>query len=146
MELSIETLKAAGAFVGPLVLKDITWHSNGEQHTATIYVRPSSYATITRDWAAEREGREGTAARIANSICKKDGQPVFTAMDIEGNDAEGRGALCAELTIALLNAMSAANGLGKDSAEKKSKPPKKSGSTLSSTASAVKALPRPKKT
>jgi hypothetical protein len=146
MELNIETLKAAGAFVGPLVQQDITWHSGGEVHTATVFVRPSSYATITRDWAAEREGREGTAARIASSICKKDGQPVFTAMDIEGNDAEGRGALCAELTIALLNAMSAANGLGKDASEKKSKLARKSGSTSSLTASAEKASLRPKRT
>jgi hypothetical protein len=119
MDLSINALKAAGAFVAAPVMKDIAWHADGKLQKATIYVRQDSFHTLTKRWEEQREGAEATAIRIAASVCNQAGEPVFTLEDILGSEASGHGPLTAELTIVLLAAIQQANGVGKDDAEKK---------------------------
>jgi hypothetical protein len=119
MELSISSLKAAGAFVAAPVKKNIAWHAAGKLHEATIYVRQDSFHTLTQRWEEQREGADATSHRIASSICNEAGEAVFTTEDILGSEASGHGPLTAELTIALLAAIQQANGVSKEDAEKK---------------------------
>lgn len=120
MELSISSLKAAGAFVAAPVKKDIAWHdADGKLQKASIYVRIDSFHTLTKRWEEQREGSDATAHRIAASVFNEAGEPVFTVEDILGSEESGHGPLTAELTIALLAAIQAANGVSKEDAEKK---------------------------
>lgn len=135
MELTIAALKSAGAFCAAPIKKDVTWHVDGEPKTATVYIRQESFGTITQRWEQQDQGADLTAARIASSICDKDGAAVFTVADIVGDPSTGHGPLTAELTIALLAAISAANGLVGGAELKKSTPRKSSGTTSSSTGS-----------
>lgn len=89
-----------------LVEREITWISGGESHTATVFVRPLSYAS-----AVAGAGRsDAVAARIAASIFDDKGQPVFEPDDITGA-GEHRSCLCESLTIALLNVIGEVSGL-----------------------------------
>jgi hypothetical protein len=119
MDLSINALKAAGAFVAAPVKKDIAWHADGKLQEATIYVRQDSFHTLTKRWEEQREGADATAIRIATSVCNEAGEPVFTIEDILGSEASGHGPLTAELTIVLLAAIQQANGVSKEDVEKK---------------------------
>lgn len=119
MELSIASLKAAGGFVGAPVKQEITWHAEGKSHKADVYVRKDSFLAITERWERGEKGADWTANRIASCICTADGQPVFTVDDVRGSEAVGHGGITAELTIALLSAISGANGLNEGDDEKK---------------------------
>lgn len=99
--------------------KDITWHADGKQQKATIYVRQESFHSLTKSWEEQREGADATAIRIAGGVCNKAGEPVFTVQDILGSEESGHGPLTAELTIVLLTALREANGVSKDEVEKK---------------------------
>lgn len=106
--LNKELLKSSGALVSTaLVEKEITWVSGGEQHTATVYVRPLSYASAV----SGVRSKDHVAARIASCICDESGVPVFTEADITGDADPDRGCLCESLTVALLAAIGEASGL-----------------------------------
>lgn len=119
MDLSIKALQAAGAFSPPPVKKDITWHSDGKQQKASIYIRQESFVELTERWKEQDKGGDYLATRIAANVLKKDGTPVFTVEDVVGSEASGHGPLSAELTIVLLNAISEANGAGSADQAKK---------------------------
>ncbi|MBD1590175.1 phage tail assembly chaperone family protein, TAC [Pseudomonas typographi] len=131
MELTLETLKSAGGFVGAPVKREITWHVDGKPNTATVYVRIESFQTVTSAWENQGHGAEATAARIASCICKSDGAPLLTVADVIGDPETGHGPLSATLTIALLSAIHQANGgLDEEGTKpKKSRPKKSSGTT-----------------
>lgn len=123
MELSIKSLKSSGSFTGAPVEKEIKWEQNGEECTATTYVRKLSYRSAVSD--VKNYYGDMAAGRIASCICDKDGNPVFTVSDITGNpeDYSGkdekiikrnkeiieRGPLDHNLTVALLNAIAEVN-------------------------------------
>jgi len=113
MILTIENLRAAGAFTGAPVAKEITWTQGGEELTALVYVRKLSYRSAVNDLTAMRGEGDMVAGRIASSICDEAGKPVFTMGDITGDADPERGALNNELTMALLAAIVEVNGLGK---------------------------------
>lgn len=102
MKLSIDTLKEAGAFTGAPVEQEITWKQDGEELTATVYVRPMSYFSARSDLESIARKRDGVAGRIAACICDEDGNPVFTPEDVTGEADPDRGPLSGELTMALL--------------------------------------------
>lgn len=133
MGLNKEALQAAGAFTGGPVAKEITWESGGQEHTATVYVRPLSYHSAMSDILAVHGHGDAGAGRIAKCICDEKGQPIFTASDITGLHEDGtpvmwtdpdtgeemqRGAICESLALALLAVISEASGLGKTRASK----------------------------
>ena len=119
MDLSIQSLQAAGAFSPPPVKKDIVWHVAGKPQKATIYIRQESFVELTERWKEQDKGADFLATRIAANILKKDGTPVFTVEDVVGSEATGHGPLSAELTIVLLNSISEANGAGQAEKPKK---------------------------
>jgi len=108
------TLDNAGAFTGSLIKKSITWTMGGEEHTATVYVRPLSYQAAIADLNALRDQDGATAARISCSICNAKGERIFpTPGHITGEADPVRGPLDGGLTIALLIAIGEVNKLGK---------------------------------
>ncbi|SEJ49508.1 phage tail assembly chaperone family protein, TAC [Pseudomonas sp. NFR16] len=133
MDLSIASLKAAGAFIAPPVKKEITWHANGSAQTATVYVLQESFVSLTQRWDAQERGVDLAAQRIASCITDKDGVPVFTIDDVVGGPEAGHGALCAELAIVLLAAISEVNRVPEGAFEKKSNPRKSSGTSSQSS-------------
>ncbi|YCH28961.1 phage tail assembly chaperone family protein, TAC [Erwinia sp. D4-22] len=139
MKLTLESLKAAGAFTGRPVEKEITWKQGDQEFTATVYVRPMGYHTATADVLAMGGKVDGVAGRIAASICDELGKPVFTAADITGEADPERGALDGALTVALLVAIQEVNDLGKSTS---SAPKTSSGASSYSTESAAEPLPK----
>ncbi|SDI07198.1 phage tail assembly chaperone family protein, TAC [Pseudomonas panipatensis] len=127
MQLSIETLKQAGAFTGRPVRKEITWtQADGDQtFTATVYVRPLGYQTAVSDVLAAGGKQDSIAGRIAASICDEEGRPVFTVLDIthgpldpealakDPESTQRLGALDGNLSVALLYAIHEVNTTGK---------------------------------
>lgn len=113
MKLSIDALTEAGAFTGQPVERQVMWKQGGEDVTATVYVRPLSYASAVADLRALNENADAIAERIAYSIVDDKGAPVFTAADITGEATPERGPLSASLTVALLQVIGEVNGLGK---------------------------------
>jgi hypothetical protein len=113
MKLTIENLKAAGAFTGAPVEKEISWKQGDEEFTATVYVRPMSYRSAVEDLAAYRKNTSVAAGRIASCICDEKGVPIFTAEDITGEADPDRGPLDGNLTVALLTVIAEVNGAGK---------------------------------
>jgi len=144
MQLTLDTLKASGAFTGPPVLKSITWQNEaGESITADVYVRRLSFATLVDGYkAAAAAGFDPVAQKIASCICDAEGKPVMTAGDVNGEADPERGPLCAALTEALLAVIGEVNGLGKKKAKPKAST--KSGTNSSSTASAGAPSRKPK--
>ncbi|WP_312141324.1 phage tail assembly chaperone family protein, TAC [Pantoea septica] len=140
MKLTLESLKASGAFTGRPVEKEITWKQGDKEFTATVYVRPMGYHTATSDVLAMGGKVDGVAGRIAASICDEHGKTVFTPADITGEADPERGALDGALTVALLVAIQEVNDLGKSTS---SAPKTSSGASSSSTESA--AAPSPKR-
>lgn len=101
--LSVAFLKKHNAFTGRPVAKTITWENrNGEKCEVVTYVRPVGYQSARGDVMAQN-GVDPVAMRIAAHICDEHGKPVFTYEDIIGTADKSRGALDANLTIALLN-------------------------------------------
>lgn len=113
VNLSIESLKKAGAFTGRPIEKEIKWTQNGEDFTATVFVRPLGYQSAVSDLMAATGKQDGLAGRIAASICDEEGKPVFKPEDITGEADGDRGALDGALTYALLAAITEVNNLGK---------------------------------
>jgi hypothetical protein len=142
MMLSIESLKQSGSFVGQPVKQEIIWHVDGKELKNEVYVRRASYTTVTQEWKAAHETKDAIAGRIAGYICDADGKAIFTVDDILGKAEEGRGELCAQLTIALFVAI---NEVNNPKPEEK-KPSTTSGSTSSSPGSEEKPLRKPSKT
>ena len=116
MDLSITSLTSLGAFTGAPVERDITWKHGDEDVTATVYVRPLSYNSALGDIYAARNKGDPVAARIAHSICDKEGKAVFTPEDITGEADPDRGPLDGALTMALLSVIGEVNGMGKTKA------------------------------
>lgn len=113
VNLSIESLKKVGAFTGRPIEKEIKWTQNGEEFTATVFVRPLGYQSAVSDLMAATGKQDGLAGRIAASICDEEGKPVFKPEDITGEADGDRGALDGALTYALLAAITEVNNLGK---------------------------------
>lgn len=109
MILSKQFALENGGFVSAApVKKEITWLSGGEQKVATVFVRLKSYQSVMAEIQNGLSGN-GAAARIASSIVDEDGQPVFSVEDVCGNAEHGP--MSESLTVALLTAISEANGL-----------------------------------
>lgn len=114
MNLNVNSLKEMGAFAPIQLAKESVTFNNGQEDvTVEVYIRPLSYKTALSEIVASREGKDALAARIAASICDKDGNAVFTVGDITGEADPERGALSSELTMALLEAIGRVSGLGK---------------------------------
>lgn len=113
MQLSIDSLKAAGAFTGRPVEREITWKQGDDEITATVFVRPLSYRSAVADLSAMVGKHDAVAARIAACICDPEGAPVFTPEDITGEADADRGPLDGNLTMALLAVIAEVNKLGK---------------------------------
>ncbi|WP_341520709.1 phage tail assembly chaperone family protein, TAC [Pseudomonas sp. G.S.17] len=141
--LTIASLIAAGAFAEAPMKQEITWESGGKVNKAAVYVRPASYTTVTQEWKGIHENQDAVAGRIAGYICNQDGEQIFSVDDVLGKAEEGRGELCAELTVALFAAINRANN-PPVTAEKKS--PKSSGTKSSSPESAAEPSPKPSET
>ncbi|GFZ62928.1 hypothetical protein PSE10A_54390 [Pseudomonas amygdali pv. eriobotryae] len=142
MILSIESLKAAGSFVGQPVKQEIVWHSGGQEHKGEVFVRMASYETVTKEWKDQNSNHDMIASRIANFICNEHGQPIFTVEDVLGSAEEGRGQLSAELTIALFAAIGNVN---KPRAPEEKKPLTSSGTDSSSQALVAKPSRKPRR-
>jgi hypothetical protein len=79
--LNKSMLAATGALVSTaLVEKKITWVSGGSENTATVFVRPLSYASAV----SGVRSKDHVAARIASCICDESGNKVFTESEITG--------------------------------------------------------------
>ncbi len=115
MQLSIDSLKQAGAFTGAPVEREITWKMGERKLTATVYVRPLAYSAAVSDLLAIKGKVDGVAGRIAASIVDEQGRPVFTPGDITGEADPDRGPLDGNLTIALLAVINEVNNTGKAS-------------------------------
>ena len=113
MQLSIESLKAAGSFTGRPVKKDVTWNQNGKEITATVFVRPLGYRSAVSDVLATAGKQDGVAGRIASCICDENGAPVFTVGDITGDADPDRGALDGNLSMALMAIIQEVTNMGK---------------------------------
>ena len=114
MNLTIDNLKAAGAFTGAPVAKDIAWNNDdGEEVTATGFVRRIGYAAVVSDLTAARCKTDPVAGRIASSICDAEGNAVFAPGDITGEADPERGPLHHGLVMELMRVMAEVNGAGK---------------------------------
>lgn len=114
MQLTLDTLKETGAFTGRPVEKEIKWKGrDGQEHIATVFVRPMGYHSTKADLLALKGKTDPVAGRIAAHICDEEGSPVFTEADILGTASEDRGALDGPIVIALLVAIQEVNELGK---------------------------------
>lgn len=113
MILTLDNLKAAGAFTGAPVERTIKWKQGDQELEATVYVRPLGYRAAVTDLAAASGRVDPVAGRIAASICDADGKPVFAVGDITGEADPERGALDGNLTMALLLVIGEVNGAGK---------------------------------
>lgn len=114
MDLSINSLSEMGAFAPVGLTKEtVTWQQDGETLSATVHVRPLSYKTVVSEIVASRENTDALAARIAASICDESGAPVFEVSDITGEADPERGPLNHGLTLALLEVIGRASGVGK---------------------------------
>lgn len=133
MDISVASLADLGAFAGAPVRKPVTWTHNGEKVTGDVYVRPASYYSVIGEMGESLSREQVVAARIANHICDKQGQPLFTVADVLGNPDTGRGPLNSELTVSLLNAIGEVLGLGKQKPARKTSPRKKSSGASSSS-------------
>lgn len=98
-----------GGFVSTVpVKKEISWFTSHGQQTAAVFVRLKSYQSVMAEIQNGSSGN-AAAARIAQSIVDENGSPIFTIDDILGNDQHGP--MSESLTIALLSAISEANGV-----------------------------------
>lgn len=110
MDLTLDTLKEAGAFTGAPVEKEITLQDGDEEKTATVYVRKLSYYTAVSDIKSISARSDAVAGRIASAICDKEGKPIFEPGDITGEADPDRGPLSGEITMELLRVIGEVNG------------------------------------
>ncbi|MAG66611.1 MAG: phage tail protein [Pseudomonadales bacterium] len=113
MNLTIDDLKAAGAFTGAPVAKEIKFKIGDEDHTATVYVRRVGYAAAVADLTAARCKSDPVAGRIASSICDAEGKAMFSPGDITGEADPERGPMDHGLVMELMRVMGEVNGAGK---------------------------------
>lgn len=132
MILTAENLASVAKFTGPPVEKEITWKQDGDEITATVFVRRMGYESAVNDIRAHFGSSEGIAGRISACICDDKGNQVFSIGDITGDTDKERGALNYNLVIALLNAISEVNEVPKE----KTLSWKSSGTSSCSTGSA----------
>lgn len=150
MKLTVENLRQAGAFTGGAVRREVEWLQKGEMVRADVWVRPLSYQTATADIQSMRGGENPWVRRVVICICQEDGSPVFQLSDITGIGDDGkpimvpsedgkseveRGGLNQSLFDALVMLIIGESGLGKMITS--STPKRNSGTSSSSTASAV---------
>lgn len=121
MKLTVGGLEKLGSFSGAPVEREVVWEQNGEEVSATVFVRRLSYQTAVADIYSSATNGDGVATRIASCICDENGDPIFTAGDITGEANPERGALNHALTMALLKAIGEVNAPAKtkNSAKKK---------------------------
>lgn len=112
MDLTIENLKVLGAFTGAPVKMEIAWQQGDKEQKADVYVRRLSYHSTVAELLAFSGRHDAVAGRIAACICDAEGKPIFTPEDITGEADPGRGPLDSAITIALLDVIAKANGLG----------------------------------
>ncbi|AIR90229.1 phage tail assembly chaperone family protein, TAC [Pseudomonas cremoricolorata] len=156
MKLTLDSLKSSGSFTGRPVEKEIHWRQNGEDYTATIYVRPLGYQTAVNDVLSFNGKHDTIAGKIAASICDEHGYPVFSSpLDIthgpldpaeleKDPDSQKRlGSLDGGLSVALLLAIQEVNDLGKTRSSPSST---SSGTNSSSAGSAARRSRKPRKT
>jgi len=101
------------AFGAAPVLKTLEWEQNGQTHKADVYIRPLSWQAVYNHLGEDEQisHSEILARRIAESLCDKNGQALYTPEQIiQGKDGQ---MLCIELINALLNAISEVNSAGK---------------------------------
>lgn len=123
-ELSMKFLQSHNAFTGRPVKKTVTWISpKGTECTATTYIRPVGYQSAVGDLLATGGHRDPLASRIVAHICDESGNPVFTYEDVIGTADPKRGALDANLTLALAALIGEVINEGKTN---RSAPPKNS--------------------
>lgn len=148
MELSLETLKQNGAFAKSRVVKrDIKWlNDNGEEFTATVYIRPQSFVSAVALSSIMAKGLcpDTLTAEIVASIVTEQGKPIFTVEDLIGNDEHGP--LCDGLGMALWHAIYEVNRLGDIADPKTSALTTNSGVTSSSQALAEEVSKKPSTT
>ncbi|MET5290122.1 phage tail assembly chaperone family protein, TAC [Raoultella planticola] len=114
MQLTLDTLKETGAFTGRPVEKEIKWKGrDGQEHIATVFVRPMGYHTTKAAIMAYKGISDPVAGRISAHICNEAGEAIFTEEDILGTASEERGALDGPIVIALLTVINEVNELGK---------------------------------
>jgi len=111
MNLSIDGLKAMGAFTGAPVEKEISWKKGDETFTATVFVRPLSYISTVSDLTSAHSKSDPVAGRIASCICDAEGKAVFAPADITGEADPERGPLDGNLTMSLLAVIGEVNGM-----------------------------------
>lgn len=88
----------------------VTDQTTGEQFQAVVYVKPLSFASATGDLLAYGGTPEQRMAqRIASSICNENGEPIFTADQICGDEQQ----LSADLTVQLLALIGDVSAVGK---------------------------------
>jgi hypothetical protein len=123
-QLNLDEIRGGGGFTPvTLVHKAIEW--NGKKFD--VWVKPASYARVIHS-LVYTDDLERNARTIAEAIRDEDGDAIFTAADITGEADPERGALCEDLTLALLAA------IGEVNAEKKtSLPPTMNSGTSSSS-------------
>lgn len=114
MKTSIESLMKAGAFTkAGMIEETVKLATDDGEVEFTVFVRPLSYRSALSEISASQQNKDALAARIASSICNEDGEPIFSIEDVTGEADPERGPLSNDMTIALLDAISRANGLGK---------------------------------
>lgn len=97
MKLTLDNLRKSGGFVAARpVEREISWKHGGDDFTATVFVKPLSYASAVSDIVASRTGGDSLASRIAMCIVDEDGLPIFDPADITGLDADGNPVLAVD--------------------------------------------------
>ncbi|GGZ83309.1 hypothetical protein GCM10007161_13510 [Ignatzschineria indica] len=94
--------------LGPVRREIEITDEDGKKHTATVFIRPLSFALVMR--SEPESDKEATmdllAERIAYSICNEKGEPIFTKEQIKGTADKS---LSADLVFALMAAVNAFN-------------------------------------
>lgn len=139
MHLTLDTIIELGGFCsGDLIEREVSFIQGDELKTFTVFVKPLSYADYVQELSELSKGTTSAASRIAASICKPDGSPIFTPEDITG-EGKDRGPMNADLTTALHNLVLEVSGMGKILIS-----PKKTNSGTNSSSTESEAEPSPK--
>jgi len=133
-QLTLESLRSAGAFTGGLVEKKVAITlESGEEVEFTTWIRPLSYYDAAQQVRISNED-DILARRICSAVCDEEGAPVFRLSDVTGYNEDGapimvkdpktkkdveRGGLGRDVVFALALAINEVSGLGKQEATKK---------------------------
>lgn len=142
MILTAENLASVAKFTGPPVEKEVTWEQDGDEITATVFIRRLGYEAAVSAIKSWIGNEEGIAGRIAACTCDNNGNAIFSVGDITGDADPDRGPLEYNLVIALLAAINEVNQVPKE----RTPSPKSSGMNSSSMASAERQSRKQKKT